>query len=62
MENIRKMRGGYLFKLLNDNLLRTYVNFDNIDDFPPFYTPFMSMIRASNSSLGTKDLFLIRVL
>jgi hypothetical protein len=42
--------------------LRTYVCFCNIDVLRGFYTLFMSMIRASNSSLGTIDLFLIRVL
>jgi hypothetical protein len=42
--------------------LRTYVCFRNIDVLRRFYTLFMSMIRASNSSLGTIDLFLILVL
>jgi hypothetical protein len=42
--------------------LRTYVYFCNIDVLRRFYTLFMSMIRASKSSLGTIDLFLIRVL
>lgn len=62
MENIGEKSGELIFKLLKCSALRTYVDLSNIDRFLSFYTLFMSIIRASNSSLGTKDLFLIRVL
>jgi hypothetical protein len=62
MENIERKRPDGKSNYFICKLLKTYVCFRNIDVLRRVYTLFMSMIRSSNSSLGTIDLFLILVL